>query len=258
MTMMRMGPRCGVQILALMVTAFASDAAAQPQPTSREAAIASARERDLADTLSSRRELRVLLELGASVFSSSASDTRDALLRRRPGIGAMMAVGARTGLGGWLEAHLRLELTGPLSIETYPHSVSDAVAATRCEGSRVFDLPTAPAMTFYLEPGIRLRVLSMRSPFYVGVGIRLGIQAGSAEGPVSVRCVGADGATRDTTQGMAARAPLVSELGGQIETGFRFGDRESWDIGLRLIAQGVGTEDPGIRGMQFFLGWHPR
>lgn len=101
-----------------------------------------------------------------------------------------------------------------------------------------------------------MRLLSLRSPFYVGLGVRAGLQIGAGTGTGVVRCIGRDGRENSRVSMDLSGGAMIPLLGGELETGFRFGDREEFDLSLRLLASLVNVESPGPSGAQLTLSWY--
>jgi hypothetical protein len=70
-----------------------------------------------------------------------------------------------------------------------------------------------------------------------------------------VRCHQLTGATTTLARGTSSGETVVGDVGAHFETGYRFGVRERWDVGLRALVHALGTNAAGIGGAQLFLGW---
>lgn len=226
-------------------------------PTARElAALRASVDQGERDRLRALRRRRWFVEAGAALLDEASVRDADALVTRGASLNALVAMGVRLGVGDLLELHGRVEIAGPIPITRLPDALSAMAAAQRCDGSRSFELPAGLGGAFTLELGARLRLLSIRSPFYVGFGVRAGLQVGAGTGEGVVRCVGRDGVERSRVSLLLTEGAAVPTLGGQLETGFRFGDREEFDLSLRMLASLVNVESAGPSGAQLTFSWY--
>ena len=53
-------------------------------------------------------------------------------------------------------------------------------------------------------------------------------------------------------------AAFALHLAAALAPGYRFGDEERWDVGLRLLVQRIGTDAMGVAGAIVALGWSLR
>jgi hypothetical protein len=202
-----------------------------------------------------RHTIHLTLEVGGSVTLFREFTRGGLLLRREPSLAALVSAGARYGVTPAFEVHGRAEIVAPLTVSAIDASAYPRVAMTTCEGQRVFDLATATAAAVTLDAGFRVRVLSALSPFYVGASLRLSSQFSTGGGTWSARCLDDRGATVSRVSGQVDASALVLDVGAGLETGFRFGEREAWDVGIRMTVQALGTNEAGLGGAQLFLGW---
>jgi len=249
---------------ALLATAAASaqtlgDARAPAPDEAELAAIDRAwAERESARLFALRRRVRPYVELGPAVLRARDDLTDGLALRREPALAAAVSLGARYAFAPAFEVHARLEVIGPFGVGAIDEGAFARAAMTPCEGSLHFDYAPGTGLLLSLEAGLRVRVLSSRSPFYVGLGARAGVQTSFGEGPYAVRCVDVAGRERSRVTGSTSAAALALDLGAALETGYRFGDEERWDVGLRLLMQGIGTDAMGVAGALVALGWSLR
>lgn len=226
-------------------------------PTARElAALRATVDRSERDRLRALRRRRWFVEAGVALLDEASARDGDALVTRGASLNALVAMGVRLGVGDLVELHGRVEIAGPIPITRLPDALSAMAAARPCDGSRSFELPAGLGGAFTLELGARLRLLSIRSPFYVGFGVRAGLQVGAGTGEGVVRCVGRDGVERSRVSLALTEGAAVPTLGGQLETGFRFGDREEFDLSLRMLASLVNVESAGPSGAQLTFSWY--
>lgn len=209
-----------------------------------------------AETRALRHRLRWFVEAGGALLDEATTRDGDALVTRGPSLNALVALGLRVGIGDLVEVHSRVEITGPMPITRLPDALTALASATRCDGSRSFELPAGLGGMFTAEAGVRMRLLSLRSPFYVGLGVRAGLQIGAGTGTGVVRCIGRDGRENSRVSMDLSGGAMIPLLGGELETGFRFGDREEFDLSLRLLASLVNVESPGPSGAQLTLSWY--
>lgn len=207
------------------------------------------------EATSQRARVRPFVELGVSVWRGSTWPSGSVTLERQPGAAPMLALGLRRGLGPVVELDLRLEAVAPVAVAAFPAPLAQAAAAQPCAGSRRFDLPAASALDVALAAAVRARLFRATSAFYVGLGLRLAGTYADARGPAVARCEGASPApppaqaeVTDTSWAVRADAGL--------ETGYRFGDHEAWDVGLRMVVSAVGTNNTRVGGAQWFVAWH--
>lgn len=202
-----------------------------------------------------RHHVRLTLEVGGAVTLFREFESDGLLLRREPSLAAMISAGARYGVTPAFEVHGRAEITGPLSVTAIDASAYPRVAMTSCAGQRTFELASATGAAITLDAGFRVRVLNALSPFYVGASVRLSNQFSAGGGTWSARCVDDRGATLSRVSGEVDASALRLDVGAALETGFRFGVREAWDLGIRMTVQALGTNDASVGGAQFFVGW---
>ncbi len=202
-----------------------------------------------------RHRVRLTLEVGGSVNLFREHESDSLLLRREPSLAAMISAGARYGVTPSFEVHGRAEIVGPLDVSVIDASAYPRVSMTACDGQRQFELAKATGAAVTLDAGFRVRVLSALSPFYVGASVRITSQFSAGGGAWSARCVDDMGATVSRVRGEVDGSATVLDLGAALETGYRFGEREQWDLGIRMTVQALGTNDAGVGGAQLFLGW---
>jgi hypothetical protein len=231
------------------------DLAPAPDAAEREAIERAWRAAEIERRFAVRHRLRLTLEVGGAVTLFREHQSDALLLRREPSLAAMVSAGARYGVTPSFEVHGRAEIVGPLSVGVIDAGAYPRVAMTSCEGQRRFELASAAGATVTLDAGFRARVFSALSPFYVGASVRLASQFSSGGGTWSARCVDDRGATLSRVSGEVDGSAAVFDVGAALETGFRFGEREAWDVGIRMTVQALGTNDAGVGGAQFFLGW---
>ena len=233
-----------------------TDALSTPTSAELSALRATVDDRDRDRLRALRQRRRWFIEAGAALLDEASTRDGDAVVTRGPSLNALVAMGLRFGVGDLVELHARVEIAGPMPITRLPDALSAMAAAQRCDGSRSFELPPGLGGIFTAELGARLRLLSLRSPFYVGVGVRAGLQVGAGTGTGLVRCVGRDGVERSRVSMELDEGASIPLLGGQLETGFRFGDREEFDLSLRMLASLVNVESPGPSGAQLSFSWY--
>jgi hypothetical protein len=240
---------------------FAQTVAAQTfvdLPASAVAASLAAARRDDEAVRAPRLRWRPAVEGGVAVLADFHRATDDGVVAWLPALTLALAVDARRAVGDLLEVHGRLEFFGPQTMTVVPRALSDRVASQACAGSRGFD--PLPGWGFHagLSFGVRSRVFSLRSPFYVGLAMRIGLWFGDASGEATATCVAADRSVRVLARETAELTATLVDLGGALETGFRFGAREEAALSLRLVAGGVGAGDPAVRGAAFSFAWSLR
>lgn len=226
-------------------------------PAAAVAPTAAARRRDDDALRAARLRWRPAVEAGVAVLSGVERVVDDGVVGWEPALTLALGLDARRAVSDRLEVHARLELLGPQAMTAVPRALSERVAAVACAGSRAFDPLTGWGAHAGLAFGLRARVFSLRSPFYVGAAMRVGLWAGIASGESAARCVAADGGARPLGREAASVGAALVDLGGTLETGFRFGAREEAALSLRLVAGGVGSGDPAVRGALLTLGWSP-
>lgn len=205
-----------------------------------------------------RARWRPAVEGGVAVLSGFNRAGDVGVVDWSPAITLAVGLDARRAIGDLLEIHGRLEFLGPQVMTVVPRALSERVAGMACAGSRAFDgLPGWGAQAG-LSFGVRARVFSLRSPFYVGLAMRVGLWAGSASGESVAYCVNADHSVRTLGREQTSAASSLLDLGGTLETGFRFGAREEGVLSLRLLAGDVGVGDPAVRGALLTFGWSLR
>lgn len=205
-----------------------------------------------------RARWRPSVELGVAVLGDVGRTTADGVIDWPAALTVSLGVDARRAVSDLLEIHGRLEFVGPQRVTVVPQSLSDRVAPLACAGTRAFDPLTGFGAHAGISVGLRARVFSLRSPFYVGLALRTAVWLGGASGEAVASCVAADGSGRVLDRVAASVTSSIVELGGSLETGFRFGAREQLGVSLRLIAGGVGVGDPGVRGAVLSFGWSLR
>lgn len=215
-------------------------------------------ERESARLFGLRHRLRPYVELGAAVLRAREDVANGLGLRREPAPAVAVALGVRYGLASLFELHGRVEAIGPFGVGAIDEGAFARTAMTPCEGALHYDYAPGTGLLLSLEVGARARVFTSRSPFYVGVGARLGMQSSFGEGGYAIRCVDAAGAERSRVTGRTPIAAQALDLGAVLETGYRFGEDERWDVGLRLLVQRIGDEGMGVAGAQVALGWSLR
>lgn len=205
-----------------------------------------------------RRRWRPSIEAGVAVLADAGTTDAAGVIAWPPALTFALGVDLRRGLSDLLELHGRLELFGPQTMTVVPAGQSARVAPMACAGSRSFAPLTGWGLHAGLSVGLRARVFALRSPFFVGLAMRVGLWAGGASGEATATCLTTLGETRllDREQGSVGASLL--DLGGALETGFRFGAREEGTLSLRLIAGGIGAGDPAVRGAVFTFGWSLR
>ncbi len=204
-----------------------------------------------------RARMRPFVELGVSVWRGSTWPSGSVTLERQPGAAPMLALGVRRGLGPLLELDLRLETVAPVAVTAFPASLAQAAAAQPCPGSRRFDLPAASALDVAVGATLRARLFRATSAFYVGLGLRLASTYADARGPALARCDGASPAP-PPAESAVTETSWAARADASVETGYRFGDHASWDVGLRMVVNAVGTNNTRIGGAQWFVAWHFR
>ncbi len=233
------------------------DRALAPDAAELDAIERAWRRRETERLFALRHRVRLIVEAGASVTRYREHVTDAVTLRRDPSLAAMAAVGGRYALTPAFEVHLRGELVAPLPVGAIDNGAFARVATTPCDATRRYDLAPATAAALTLDAGFRVRAITALSPFYVGGALRLTGQVSTGSGEWAVRCVDARGATVSEVTGSVDASAAVVDVGASLETGYRFGERESWDVGIRMTVQALGTNAAGLGGAQFFVGWSP-
>lgn len=196
-----------------------------------------------------------VFEVGVSVLRYREFVTDTLTLRRDDALAPTLAAGARYGVTPAFELQGRVELTGPVAVGAIDNVAFERAAATACDGTRRYELAHAGALVAALEIGFRARVLTSLSPFFVGVALRAAAQASFGGGAWAIQCVDARGRGLSRITGDTSGEALRVDLGGVLETGYRFGDDERWQLGLRMLIHALGTNDAGVGGAQLSLGW---
>jgi hypothetical protein len=227
-------------------------------PPAAVAPSSSARRREEDALRAPRARWRPAIEGGVAVLSGLGRANNEGLVDWSPALTLALGLDARRAIGDLLEIHGRLEFLGPQVMTVVPRALSERVAGMACAGSRAFGALPGWGAQAGLSFGVRTRVFSLRSPFYVGLAMRVGLWAGSASGESVAYCVNADHSVRTLGREEASVGSTLIDLGGTLETGFRFGAREEGVLSLRLLAGGVGLGDPAVRGALLTLGWSLR
>ncbi len=205
-----------------------------------------------------RRRLRPYFEVGPAVLRGRDELRDGLLLRREATVAPAFAAGVRWGFAPAFEVHGRLEVMAPFTVGALDAGASVRAAMAPCVGSLRFDLAAVTGALLTLEAGARARVFDARSPFYVGLAARLGAQVTTGRGDYAIRCVDAAGTERGRVSGSTPAGSLTLDVGAALETGYRFGAGEPWDLGLRLLFHRIGSSDAGVAGAQVALGWSLR
>jgi hypothetical protein len=227
-------------------------------PPAAVAPTPAARRRDDEGVRAPRRRWRPAIEGGVAVLTDIGRSTDDGVVAWSPALTLALGVDARRAVSDLLEIHGRLEFLGPQVMTAVPRGLSEAVAPIACAGSRAFEPLSGWGAHAGLSFGVRARVFSLRSPFFVGIAMRVGLWAGSASGEASAACVDADRSVRPLGRESATVGATLVDLGGTLETGFRFGAREEAALSLRLLAGGVGVGEPAVRGAALTFAWSLR
>ena len=227
-------------------------------PAAAVAPTAVARRREDEVLRAPRLRWRPAIEGGVGVLSEVGHRTDAGVLAWSAALTLALGVDLRRAVSDRLEVHGRLEFQGPQVMTAVPRALSDRVASMACAGSRSFESLTGWGAHAGLSFGVRARVFSLRSPFYVGIAMRVGVWAGSASGTAVASCVGADHGARTLDRETASVGGALVDLGGALETGFRFGAREEAAFSLRLQAGGVGFGEPAVRGAALSFAWSLR
>lgn len=229
------------------------ESAPAPDLAESEAIERAWRDREGARLLALRHRARWYVEAGGAVLLYSEHVTDAVTLRREPSLGASLAVGLRYGINAYFEVQGSVEVIGPLALGAIDNGAFARVATAPCDGSRRFDLAPGTAALVSLAVGFRVRVFRALSPFYVGGGLRLTGQVSGGGGAYAVRCVDDGGRETSRLSGNAAAEAVTPDVGAYLETGYRVGERETWDVGIRMLTTVLSTPAPG--GAQFFVGW---
>jgi len=204
-----------------------------------------------------RAYVRPFVEVGVSVGRSANQTSGTDTLERQPGAAPLLAVGIRRGFGALLELDLRLEAVAPNAVSAFPAALAEAARDQPCAGSRRFDLPGASAVDVALATALRVRLVRASSPFYVGLGLRFTASYADVRGTATARCEGAS-PTPPPARAEVTEVSWTTRADAVVETGFRFGEHEAWDVGLRMIVTEVGTNSTRVGGAQWFVAWHFR
>jgi hypothetical protein len=240
---------------------FAQTVAAQTfvdLPPSAVAPTPSSARRDDDAVRAPRLRWRPAVGGGVAILSEAGQVNGDGVVAWLPALTLAAGVDARRAIGDLLEVHGTLEFLGPQAMTVVPRGLSDRVAPVACAGSRTFDPLTGWGAQAGLSVGLRSRVFSLRSPFYVGLAMRVGLWFGDASGEAVAYCVAADRGVRTLGRETADVGAVLLDLGGTLETGFRFGANEEAALSLRLVAGGVGAGEPAVRGAAFTFAWSLR
>lgn len=205
-----------------------------------------------------RARWRPAIEGGIVVLSGLARTSSEGVADWSSALTLAVGLDTRRAIGDLLEVHGRLEFLGPQVMTAVPRALSEGVMGMACAGSRSFDPLPGWGAQAGLSFGLRARVFSLRSPFYVGLAMRVGLWIGSASGESVAYCVSADRSVRALGREAASVGSTFLDLGGALETGFRFGAREEGALSLRLLAGGVGVGEPAVRGALLSFGWSLR
>lgn len=227
-------------------------------PPSAVAPPASSARRDDDAVRAPRLRWRPAVGAGVAILSDVGDANGDGVVAWLPALTFAVGVDLRRAVGDLLEVHGALEFLGPQAMTMVPRGLSDRVAPLACAGSRSFDPLTGWGAQAGLTFGLRSRVFSLRSPFYVGLAMRVGLWFGDASGEAAAYCVAADRSVRTLGREVADVGAVLLDLGGTLETGFRFGANEEAALSLRLVAGGVGAGEPTVRGAVFTFAWSLR
>lgn len=246
---------------AALVLLIAREAAAQAPvaPTAAEfaaiRAAVEAREIDAAMALRSRWRLG----LGLGLVATTSFDARESIgeLRFEGGFSGAIFAALTRGITEVFDVAGRLEVAAPQEASVLPAEAAMAVAGVPCTGSRRFERPRGAGALGALDVGLRARLFDARSPFFVGIAMRAAVRWNDVAGAWSVWCEGADGTRARLAGGEVRGAPPRMDLGASLETGYRFGARASWEVGLRLSLGGLTEGDIATRLGQWYLAWSP-
>ena len=204
-----------------------------------------------------RSHLRPFVSLGVAVHRAATRSDAGLTLERQPGAAPQLALGLRRGLGALLEGDLLREIAAPIAVTAFPAALAAAAAMQPCDGTRRFELPAGSALDVALAATLRARLVRPSSPFYVGLGVRLSAAVVDARGVATARCIGPV-PEPPPPQAEVDRIAWTTRVDAAVETGFRFGDREAWDVGLRMLVTDLGRNDTRVGGAQWFVAWHFR
>ena len=227
-------------------------------PSAPVAPSAAAIRREEARLRAPRARWRPSVEGGVAVLSGLDRAGEEGVVEWASALTLAIGLDARRAIGDLLEVHGRLEFLGPQVMTLVPRALSERVAGMACAGSRAFDPLPGWGAQAGLSFGVRARVFSLRSPFYVGLAMRMGLWVGSASGESVAYCVNADHSVRTLGREQTSASSTLIDLGGTLETGFRFGALEEGVLSLRLLAGGVGVGEPAVRGALLTFGWSLR
>lgn len=240
----------------LAATAARAQAPPDAAELSRIRAVVEARE--TADAMAIRRRWRPAVGLGlvaTTSFDVSTDDGRE--VRFEGGFAGALSAMVTRAITERFDVFARVELAAPQRASVLPPEAQRAVAATPCAGSRRFDLPQGAGGLAAADLGLRMRLVDARSPFFIGFGLRLALRWNDVSGPWRVWCDALDGARTLVVQGDVSDAPLVPDLGATLDTGYRFGPQEAWEVGLRLSLGGIADGDINARLGQLYVMWSP-
>ena len=227
-------------------------------PAAAVAPSGATRRRDDEAVRESRLRWRPVIEAGAAALATIGRTSDAGVLAWSPALTLALSVDVRRAVSDLLEIHGRLDFTGPQGMTVVPRALSERVAGLPCAGSRSFDSLGGWGARAGLSFGVRARVFSLRSPFYVGLAIGMAVSGGSASGESAAYCVSGDHSIRLLGRESATIGATLVDLGGTLETGFRFGPHEEGVLSLRLLAGGVGAGEPAVRGTVLTFGWSLR
>lgn len=241
----------------IVLAAGAAQAQAPPGPEELARIRAVVEARETADALAIRRRWR--LSLGLGVLAGTAFDVSDAAreVRFDGGLAGAFAVMVTRGLTELFDLFARVEVGAPLRASVLPADARREVAASPCAGSRRFELPQGYGGLAAADVGLRLRALDARSPFFIGMALRVAARWNDVAGPWRVWCDALDGTRTIAAQGDLRASPVLPDLGATLETGYRFGAAASWELGLRLSLGGIAEGDIRARLGQFYVMWSP-
>lgn len=224
-------------------------------PSAAVAPSAAARRREGDAIRAQRLRWRAAVEGGVAALSDVGHTNDEGVVAWSAALTLAIGLDVRRAIGDLMEIHGRLEFHGPQVMTAVPRALSERVAGMPCAGSRTFDPLTGWGAGAGLSFGVRARVFSLRSPFFVGLAMRVGLWAGSASGESVAYCRAGDLGVRALATETASAGATFVDLGGALETGFRFGAREEGALSLRLLAGGIGAGDPAVRGAALTFGW---
>lgn len=208
------------------------------------------------EAIAHQRRLRPFVSLGVAVQRVATRSDQGLSLQRQPGAAPTLALGLRSGFGALFEALLLLDVAAPYTVTAFPGTLAAAAATQPCEGTRRFDLPAGSSLDVTLSAMLRARLLRPSLPFYVGLGVRLSSAVASVRGVATAWCVGS--AAQPPPRAEVDRLTWTTHIEAALETGYRFGAREAWDVGLRMFVTDLGRNDARVGGAQWFVAWHFR